>query len=91
MKHRPKDFVLIRPIQDLNGTIPNKMIFKPGREKIKKCRSGKVARAEIGKIGILGTAERCGMVETKERESQVSCRPAAMLLAAYDGSSSSWN
>jgi hypothetical protein len=67
VKYQPKDVVLIRPIQDLNGTIPNKMKSQPAREKISKCGSGKVAPAEIGKMGVLGTAEPCRMVENKER------------------------
>jgi hypothetical protein len=87
-KSQPKYFVPIGRIQNLNGTILDKMIFRSARENINKCGLGKLASAEMGKTRFLATTEPCQMVGDKD---QVSCRPATMLLAAYDGCPSSWN
>jgi hypothetical protein len=66
-KSQAKDIVPIGPIQNLNCTILDKMIFMSARENINKCGLGKLVPAGMGKTPSLATAEPCQMVGTKGR------------------------
>jgi hypothetical protein len=81
--------VPIGPIQNLNGTILDGMIFISARENINKCGLGKLAPAEMGKTSLLATAEPCRMVGNKERigsaVGQRQCTWLGMMVARRVG------
>jgi hypothetical protein len=89
VKSQPKHFVPIGPIQTLNGTILDEMIFISARENINKCGLGKLASAEMGKSPFLATAEPCQMVGNKEKirsaVSQRQCSWLRMMVARRVG------
>jgi hypothetical protein len=66
-RSQQKDSGPIGRIQNLNGTILDKMIFMSAREDMGKCGLGKLAPAETGRRPFLATAEPCEMVGNKDK------------------------